>query len=668
MLEVYNSLYRDDKLIQFLINKVREFNEKNGTRICITLAGGMFRDPILKNEVQDYNVFVSDDYFAKDFILWFNDEYSGFKSIKHDLNIVAKATVSSFNADISKLGVTLDSNGEVSRVFSEGIQAIRDRKVSLSLHVDDREAYDAQSLHRYVRKLTLKPWAKEFMFELQVTGDLEYTEVWQHNDLSEESFYAADARPVETLLSLLEFGLFSVWKETESFVKSIRNFHDSLFSEALYITGPSIRFNLDTIDYLNLWLEGYIREGGAYDVIRAGHPFISKIITDGRLEQDIHPYYNNIRGRASANTFDLGWDIMSHLSLEAQCLLVEGKKRLAFSHKSITNSYFSAAVLRQYYRTIGFGKLLENYECPMNNAKVFLGKPGFTPKQALNSGSYTTLDFSKVLEWSVILGEASLLLDRYWINHTDLVREVNIPRSMVKAVASNHRLMSWVFEHNLDVDWSVSKSPRICIIKAIMLLYGVDNKVATVIYDNPNSVQAVEFSRVNDNSDIKVSKSFPTNIYTSSCGKYVLSMLPKDSLTNLLIGEYTSCCQHLNGAGRNVCIDGWFDQYSVNYVIKSIDSGVIYSHFWMWESQEGLLVLDSLEGRSDENIAKVTLELVKAFIRSNTNVVIGDTGYGYTYKLISDLGLAHKDTIKCPTPYTDYRYMDARDGVFLTSE
>ena len=304
----------------------------------------------------------------------------------------------------------------------------------------------------------------------------------------------------------------------------------------------------------------------------------------------------------------------------------------------------------------------------MNNAKVFLGKPGFTPKQALNSGSYTTLDFSKVLEWSVILGEASLLLDRYWINHTDLVREVNIPRSMVKAVASNHRLMSWVFEHNLDVDWSVSKSPRICIIKAIMLLYGVDNKVATVIYDNPNSVQAVEFSRVNDNSDIKVSKSFPTNIYTSSCGKYVLSMLPKDSLTNLLIGEYTSCCQHLNGAGRNVCIDGWFDQYSVNYVIKSIDSGVIYSHFWMWESQEGLLVLDSLEGRSDENIAKVTLELVKAFIRSNTNVVIGDTGYGYTYKLISDLGLAHKDTIKCPTPYTDYRYMDARDGVFLTSE
>ena len=693
VLEVYSKLYQDDKLIQFLFEKVREFNDKRGAMIYITLAGGMFRDPILKSEVQDYDVFMS-GHLSRAFIVWFNEElaksefcpkdleedntyHGGFKSVKYtfdgdtpSLNIVSKAAVVSFNADISKLGITFDSKGEVYQVFSEGIQAIRDRKVILSLHVSDEEEYSAQSLHRYARKLLLKPWANQFTFELQVTGDVEYTEVWQHNDLSEESFYAAHTTPVETLLCLLEFGLFSVWKEgqAETFVKTVRNFHDRLFNEALQLVGPSVRFRLDTADYVSLWLEGYIREGGAYDVIRAGHPSISGIIVNG-IKDETYMHYNVLRGRASAETLDLGWDIMSHLSVEAQCLLVEGKKRLAFSYRD--NGYSSAA-LRQYYRAIGFGKVLEAYECPKNvftaDVRVFLGKPGFTPKQAISNARYTTLDFSKVLGWSTVLGEASLLLDRYWINHADLVREVNIPRSMVKTIAINHRLMSWVFEHSLDVDWSVSKSPKVCIIKAIMLVHGVDNKAATVIYDNPGSIQAIEFSKVNDNSNVIISKSFPNNrTYTSSCGKYVLEMLSKTSLDNLIVGEYTSCCQHLEGAGRTVCIDGWLDPYSVNYVIKSIDSGLIYSHFWMWESQEGLLVLDSLEGRSDNGISSVTLELVKAFINTNTNIAIGNTGYGFTSKLINDLGLSLNNTVKCPTPYIAYRYMDASGGVFLTN-
>ena len=697
VLDVYNELYKEDKLIQFLLKKLKEFNAKREARICITLAGGMFRDPILKCPIQDYDVFLSNDYFAKDFIIWFNDElanseyrpldleednsyHSGLKSIKYvfdedlnfpTLNIVAKSSVVSFNADISKLGVTLDSNGEVIEVFSEGIQAIRDRKVTLSLHVRDKEEYNSQTLHRYSRKLTMKPWAKEFTFELQVTGDVEYTEVWQRNDISEESFYVADTKPVETLLCLLEFGFFSVWKEgqAETFIKTVRNFQDSLFNEVLHL-GPAVHFRLSTEDYLNLWLEGYIREGGAYDVIRAGHSSVSKAIMDG-VKEEVCRYYGNIRGRAYANTIDLGWDIMSHMSLEAQELLVEGKKRLAFSLREGEGGY-SSAVLRQYYRAIGFGKLLEAYDYPKNvfnaDARVFLGKPGFSPKQAMlnNACRYTILDFSKVLEWSVVLGEASLLLGRYWITHTDLIREVNIPRNMVKVVATNQRLMSWVFEHELNIDWSVSKSPKVCIIKAIMIAYGVDENMSSTIYDNPTALQAIEFSKVNDNTNVVVSKSFPNKIYTSSCGKYVLEMLSKTSLDNLVIGEHTSCCQHLNGAGRTVCIDGWLDSHSINYVIKSVSSNTIYSHFWMWESQEGLLVLDSLEGRADKDLIEVTLSLVKVFIKDNLNVVIGNTGYGYTQELISSLGLS--SSVKCPIPYTDYRYMDAEGGVFLTSD
>ena len=85
--------------------------------------------------------------------------------------------------------------------------------------------------------------------------------------------------------------------------------------------------------------------------------------------------------------------------------------------------------------------------------------------------------------------------------------------------------------------------------------------------------------------------------FAASINGMSLSKLPESSLVNHYIGYLTGCCQHLDGAGKNVCKEGWKVDYNCNYVFRS-ESGNIIAHMWVWLDSNGNLVVDSVEARS----------------------------------------------------------------------
>ena len=85
--------------------------------------------------------------------------------------------------------------------------------------------------------------------------------------------------------------------------------------------------------------------------------------------------------------------------------------------------------------------------------------------------------------------------------------------------------------------------------------------------------------------------------FAASINGMSLSKLPESDLVNHYIGDLTGCCQHLDGAGKRVCKEGWKVDYNCNYVFRS-ESGNIIAHMWVWLDSNGNLVVDSVEARS----------------------------------------------------------------------
>ena len=180
------------------------------------------------------------------------------------------------------------------------------------------------------------------------------------------------------------------------------------------------------------------------------------------------------------------------------------------------------------------------------------------------------------------------------------------------------------------------------------------------VFLNPNIREVLEYTEANPSKN--VAHNFPA--IELSVGSVSMELLPKNDPINLYIGEFTSCCQKLGSVGEKVCTDGWNDKYSVNYVFKSVTSGKIIAHAWVWEDIEGNYVIDSLEGRAHADISDIA-SLVFSFAKEckktlGNSVRISKTGYGMTSDVISKLNLSEQTV--CLESSTEYGYMDASIG------
>ena len=165
-------------------------------------------------------------------------------------------------------------------------------------------------------------------------------------------------------------------------------------------------------------------------------------------------------------------------------------------------------------------------------------------------------------------------------------------------------------------------------------------------------------------------KTEPSALLKSILGSNVEGMdmwvLPKGDHRNLSIGDITGCCQKVGGAGEEVCLEGWTDPYSVNVVFGNRSEDGFYAHAWVWQTSQGDIVLDSIEGRGFVDhtvVSKLVLKLATQMNEKCVKVFLSDTSYGLTRDVVSSLkvgGYISQDV--CPDSIADYSYMDTWPG------
>ena len=76
---------------------------------------------------------------------------------------------------------------------------------------------------------------------------------------------------------------------------------------------------------------------------------------------------------------------------------------------------------------------------------------------------------------------------------------------------------------------------------------------------------------------------------------YVLRKLESGDIKGLLLGAFTSCCQHIAGEGSECAEHGFLSPHGGFYVVEKQETGEITGQSWVWRGKNGELVLDSFE-------------------------------------------------------------------------
>lgn len=153
-------------------------------------------------------------------------------------------------------------------------------------------------------------------------------------------------------------------------------------------------------------------------------------------------------------------------------------------------------------------------------------------------------------------------------------------------------------------------------------------------------------------------------MFNAVFGDTSIAKLPENSLINLYIGDLTGCCQHLAGAGKRVCKDGWKNSHNCNYAFKSA-SGAVVAHMWVWMDRNNNLIIDSVEARSYASMEEVS-ELIRAFGRDMATkghkTLIAKEALGKGRKVIKLLGLEEKATAGSQIQEKEWGYSDTDPG------
>lgn len=649
----------------------------------VMVAGGYFRDIILGCEPQDIDVFVT---INRDLDRQHRELYRslekedleaemlssfGYRYIKRDMRqlkvlsdtpinviiqqydkpITAREIIDNFSADWSKLGIIVSEDGYYSN------EEVTDGLNPIQMGVITFKCDQLTPLIKYILKMYNKPW---FFDTIVVYNHFGYRkEIIKGCEIDAQDLNDLASRVSDELIPGLvsEYGLFHSSERSaipEGYVEFINGLNDYL--SYAYKTSALIRPMMQDEDYVRIIEEGYniSRDYTSFfESLRGGSvEWLFQKFEDGMYD-DQYKIYSRTKPLDPK-----GWDFLKDLSEERRELYFSGKKRLALNFEEGYPLYtITDKLLIEMVKLNGFSKNLPLYESSIqynSNPYVLATEPIKIKANILKGFVADNVNhLLQVINWAHTLGSSATLLPKYWLQHyCSEYASVVIPEKFKKPLALSHQALRWVYEQKLPVNWSFSNSLRKNVIEAIRREYNVSEVIAESIYEEPNSLEALKFAKDNPNAHIKLNEVFPTKKYETD--KYTLEMLDKTDLINLNIGTLTSCCQHFSGAGREVCKEGWIDPHSVNYVVRS-KSGNIYAHFWAWASQQGHIVIDSVEGKNDPELIEHTAELIKMF-SENENVMISATSYGMTADVREILGVT--GSIQCPAPHYHYSYMD----------
>ena len=155
-------------------------------------------------------------------------------------------------------------------------------------------------------------------------------------------------------------------------------------------------------------------------------------------------------------------------------------------------------------------------------------------------------------------------------------------------------------------------------------------------------------------------------LFAACINGMILTKLPEFDLTNMYIGDLTGCCQHLDGAGKKVCKDGWKNSHNCNYIFKS-HNGTVIAHMWVWMDSNGNMVVDSIEARSfasKEDMAKLLKVFAEKMAKKGHKVLIRKRKYCVEeeVKIAEILGLEEVAEVGETLHGKDWGYSDTDPG------
>ena len=136
---------------------------------------------------------------------------------------------------------------------------------------------------------------------------------------------------------------------------------------------------------------------------------------------------------------------------------------------------------------------------------------------------------------------------------------------------------------------------------------------------------------------------------------YTFRKLPDGDPRGLLLGEFTDCCQHLAGEGKDCARHGFTSKNAGFYVVEEQKTGTIVAQSWAWRGKGGELVFDSLETLGGHMRPAQWRSLCDEFARQAqgktkiTAITIGAGG------ATPPLGLPAVENPAQPVDYTGYR-------------
>lgn len=652
--------------VNLTLKNTLEYVEKTLPEATVVVAGGFFRDTYLNTQVEDIDVFVlTKAYPPVPEIPNVSVECSasGYENVQSNMtsyklytlgcqtvNLVYDHTSNSgeelidrFAASYSKLGYNLTTE----EVYTEGFKSI-DKGVCEFYMTDS-----VTGLLKYMEKLTKKPWADVFCYN--------------HFGIFKEYFLTKDFRYERTPLAselagaITEYGFlktincevdaYSIVEEIESFVREVAECAYAFDSHMVPCALLTPR------EYAMLVAEGYLVSRDVYSFLQGD----CKSLAEGLQRLIKSKNEHHLQTGAYIKPLPKGWDFLMHLPREKQELFVQGYKRKVFTPGERVHS----SVFIEYVRANGLSHLLP-YSLDTYQTSYTIPRQGVKASVFKGAPRYTIYDLSSALEWAVVLGNGVVNLDSYFLGHfSPIYYGVKVLDTFKVALSKSTGAMRWVFEQGLEVDYTVSKSLKKCVLIALQKKYSVNEQLAEQLFNDPSIRFALEFASKNPNEDIQLNSVFPREVWETD--KYTLEMLPKTDITNLTIGILTSCCQYISGVGSSVCTQGWIDPNSVNYVIRSKDSGKIYAHFWAWASQDGHIIIDSVEGRKSDELTQHTVELIKQFSHNRKGVLLSTTHYGFTRDVIDALA-SGKESRYVPSSASEYRYKDATTVYAISQE
>ena len=152
--------------------------------------------------------------------------------------------------------------------------------------------------------------------------------------------------------------------------------------------------------------------------------------------------------------------------------------------------------------------------------------------------------------------------------------------------------------------------------------------------------------------------------FSASVEGMTLSKLPESDFINMYVGELTGCCQHLDGAGKRVCKEGWKVGHNCNYVFRSA-SDTIVAHIWVWMDSNNNLVVDSIEDRSfasKESMAKLLKVFAQEMGVNGHKVLIRKCKHSTEGEIAAILGLKETAEAGKTSHGKDWGYSDTDPG------